>query len=482
MPSYDQRNEQIILAAMMRYPDVARSLARTLMPGDWQGKRYRTFFEALRRVVKQGLEVNLDAVEVQIPKEKAGDAPITDLAQIAEAYAPAPANIAYHVERMRLASLKASLAEDGMPRLQELLDDPESKAADMIAALRNLEARVRRRMTDGVESPGAMYTRQLQERESLHTVHTGWDLLDDWYVGGWRPGWVHVLFARPRTGKTVWTVNMAINACARGVRVDVLAWEPTRQGFFDLMMCRLSGTDTREVIGKWDQIDPIKRAQLRATLDPYIEGAAPLLRVFDMPKWPTVKSHWDQNEANLDLIEEQIDSSPADVIVIDRLAQALHPNLRRPQDYAVAMARLTEWKQRYQKHLIPVHHASRAVTDKRRDDARPTLEDLKGAGAWEEDSDTVTALHKPNLYRKLTKEVVESICLKQRYGPMFKVEFESEARIARLSNPRLLDDGHGSKRPERSAEEQERRGNSSNGHAAAMGPDEPGADEDEVPF
>lgn len=447
MPAFDLRNEQIVLATMMRHPRECRRLARTLSARDWIGERHRRFFAALQRIVVKGMEPTLDAVELHLPRGRTEAGDIGYLSQVAETYAAQGVrNIGQHVGKLRLDAVKADLLRTTWADIGEQLEDPESTAEDIAARFAHGVTRLRRRLVDGASTVGQRYDASLALRTERGVVQTGWPLLDEHYTGGFKPGWVNLVHARPKTGKTLFVVNVVSRAVPRETRIDVHAWEPGEEGFLDLLMCNLSGETTSNVIGRWAELNEGYRRELRAYLDPYLDGG---LRVYGKPRWPRVRQVWDANRANLDLVESYVEASAAQVVVFDLFARCLA--MRRPNDYEYAIDRVVDWAERYGKHILLLHQTKRL--DKRRGDMRPQEDDVKGSGALEEYSQTVTALFRPDLYKdRFPEPVLELAATKQRYGAMFRVEFSMDPARARLGEPRLLDDGTGTHVAEQSTD------------------------------
>ena len=67
-------------------------------------------------------------------------------------------------------------------------------------------------------------------------------------------------------------------------------------------------------------------------------------------------------------------------------------------------------------HLLLLAQIRRGV--ERRGDKRPTREDLKGSGGWEEVADQIIAVHRESVYDPdLEDDTMEIGVLKQRMGP-----------------------------------------------------------------
>lgn len=309
--------------------------------------------------------------------------------------------------------------------LQRSLTDPEADHLAAItgaqAALTELIGLASRDRTQSIADNVRPALERLLNPRAYRGVTTGlpsWDAV----LGGWQPGTLNILAARPSMGKSLLMGQLA-QAAAQGDSRG-----PTRALMFTLeddpeilrmrALCRMAGVG----IDHDRAPSPAEEQRLRNK-----EAAFERFR----PYWLVDEEH------TLDGIVaacwRQHAVAPLGLVLIDQLSHisADAPRTRadnRNQVYGYIAKTL---KREVAKRLgVPVILASQLSRDVvRRADNRPDLTDLRDSGELEQDADTVTFIHRAEYYDANDKPgTAELLVKKNRNGATKDVIVEASMR------------------------------------------------------
>jgi hypothetical protein len=119
------------------------------------------------------------------------------------------------------------------------------------------------------------------------------------------------------------------------------------------------------------------------------------------------------NAQNLDIVQDNLADSGAEVFVADLWERCLHDT--DPNEEKEALFRQQAMAEEMRVHCILLAQ-QRHKDMETRTDKRPTREGIKGSGAWVEVADTVLGVHRPALWKDVADDKLEVYVLKQRYG------------------------------------------------------------------
>lgn len=144
-----------------------------------------------------------------------------------------------------------------------------------------------------------------------------------------------------------------------------------------------------------------------------------LLRIERNPfsELPKPDKPWLANPMRIDHLEAVIrrEAGQFPLFVLDVVGKLLVD--RRPDAISEALVRVREIALGAQVHVMLVHHLNRDAAE-----GRPTLEGIKGSGAFEEEADLIFGIDRPILRasagrRRKMNDVLDVHVLKQRKGP-----------------------------------------------------------------
>lgn len=294
----------------------------------------------------------------------------------------------------RIQELGAKLQQTASEAAWDDTDAPLDDARATLEKIANESAGVQiRTFADALEDA-------IHEWENPHEAPvypTGWAELDHLLNGGWKPGQLTILGARPATGKSL------VAGCA------TVAAHGYGAGFFSLEMserevvARIVATEKGIDLGRIETVN-FSDADWQKIIR--LRGEAPDWRVFLEAK---PKRSIAQMRATIRTWRSR---GPVPLIVVD-YAQLIAPadrnELRERQ-----VSRITEDLKAIAKdfdcHVLALAQVNRGSTQ--RDDKRPTMSDLRESGGIEANADNVLLLHRD----EEKADEIEFIVAKNRHG------------------------------------------------------------------
>ena len=279
---------------------------------------------------------------------------------------------------------------------------------------------------------------QAREVTGLETHYTEFDKM----TSGLQKGELIIIAARPSMGKTACAINIAQNAAIKnGSVVAIFSLEMSKEALLRRMLASQAWVDQRKLqtgfLGRDDQ-DKLRRA-----LEELVES-----RVFidDTPGISLAEMR-----AKARRLKQA--NGAIDLIVVDylQLMSASLPSQggkrfeNRTQEVSAISRGLKALAKEMEVPVIALSQLSRA-SERRGDDKKPLLSDLRESGSIEQDADVVAFIHRESYYNRDKEEnpedknKAEIIIAKQRNGPTGTVELAFLANYTRFEN---LDTHHG---------------------------------------
>ena len=259
----------------------------------------------------------------------------------------------------------------------------------------------------------------------------------DRLTSGLQKGELIIIAARPSMGKTAFAINMAQNSAVNHEAiVAIFSLEKSKESLLRRMLASQASVDQRRLqtgfVGREEQ-DKLQHAlgQLVETRL-FIDDTAGISLSEMRAKARRLK----QNAGGLDLI----------VVDYLQLMSATLPSAggkryeNRTQEVSAISRGLKALAKELDVPVVALSQLSRA-SERRGDDKRPMLSDLRESGSIEQDADVVAFIHREAYYNR-TEEMSESekakseiIIAKQRNGPTETVYLNFISKYTRFSNP-----------------------------------------------
>ena len=275
--------------------------------------------------------------------------------------------------------------------------------------------------------------KQSREVTGLATDFTELDRL----MSGLQKGELIIVAARPSMGKTAFAINMAQNAAVNhGSIVAVFSLEMSKESLLRRMLASQAWVDQRKLqtgfLGRDDH------EKLQRALEQLIESR---LFIDD-----TAGISLSEMRAKARRLKQS--NGALDLIVVDylQLMSATLPSAggkryeNRTQEVSAISRGLKALAKELNVPVVALSQLSRA-SERRGDDKRPLLSDLRESGSIEQDADVVAFIHREAYYNR-DEEMSESdkakseiILAKQRNGPTGTVYLNFISRFTRFDNP-----------------------------------------------
>jgi replicative DNA helicase len=275
-----------------------------------------------------------------------------------------------------------------------------------------------------------------QGHHKVTGLATGFYELDD-MTSGLQKGELIIIAGRPSMGKTALAINIAENAAVGShAIVAIFSLEMSREALLRRMLASQAAVDQRKL--QTGNIYKEDRARLQKALGDLIES-----RIFiddtagiSLGEMRAKARRLRQNAGGLDLI----------VVDYLQLMSATVPSSgkrnyeNRTQEVSAISRGLKALAKELNVPVVALSQLSRA-SERRGEDKRPFLSDLRESGSIEQDADVVAFIHREFSYSRdeslseADKAKSEIIVAKQRNGPVGTVELYFISRYTRFDNP-----------------------------------------------
>ncbi len=295
-------------------------------------------------------------------------------------------------------------------------DDPDSLVAQFSSRLADLSSSKRGkglRFTSDIGKGAMDRLSSTLEGRGVPAVSTGLPKLDRMLKGGFRPGQLVVLAARPGIGKSTMARHWAKRCASLVGTAALFSLEMGSEEVWDCLAGNMAGIDS-EKLGTGD-LQPAEWARLQAAKDD-LDGLALLVD--------------DQAEITIPEIRGRVDRASArygklQMVLIDYLQLITSPKGKEKQNEANRVADISRGCKLMAKDAsLPVVVLSQLNREiEKGQGRRPQLSDLRDSGAIEQDADIVIFIH-----RKGSEEdpSYELILAKNRSGKTGTVPLQAD--------------------------------------------------------
>lgn len=245
---------------------------------------------------------------------------------------------------------------------------------------------------------------------------TGWSDLDDKFNGGWHPGQLTVVGARPAVGKTLVAGCAAVAATRYGV------------GFFSLEM------KEHEVVGRMAAASEginLHKINSHSLGEPEWEKIARLTaKASDWPVYIEEASRITMAQIRA-TVRTWSRRGPLPLVIIDylQLCAPADPRDMRERQVSRIAEDCKHLAKEFNTHVLALAQVNRGSTQ--RTDPRPTMADLRESGGIEAHADNIILLHRDD--QEMEGEI-EFIIEKNRHGETGKIRLAWRPHFASVSS------------------------------------------------
>ena len=401
----------------------------------------KTIFNAMKSLYNEGIPVDTSTVCNELDKTKslAKVGGVEYISEIIDSV-PSTANLNYYIKIIldktilrTLIARSTKIQEDCYEEADSVVDIVENAERNILGVYNDKLGRDIKKIQDILPEIQETMESLAESKTEFTGIRTGYYDFDK-ITRGLQKNQVIIIAGRPGSGKSAFALNIALNASIK---------EKKSVAFFSLEM----GSDeiVKRMFGCLGKIDgdTLKTGKLKNT---------------DWKKWNEAMSELSDAKFYLDdsggiSVSEirrkcrKLKNSPdgLDLIVIDYL-QLLSSSAKyagqRVQEVSEISRDIKKLAMELQIPVIALAQLSRSVEQRRGEDSKPKLSDLRESGSIEQDADIVLFLHSDE-YGKYTTNLnrkIELLIAKHRAGSTGSVELIFKMNTGSFENYAKVDD------------------------------------------
>jgi replicative DNA helicase len=435
-PHNDQAERQV-LSALLQRPDRLHDVVTLLKHEDFFVRRNGLIYEALIELSDKNMALDVVTLQAYLKAQgKLGDVGGSEYLSELLPEAFGWENVTKHAGLVgHLATLRnlISILGEGIESARQTPPDGESVRALCDECESNVFGVSEGRDPSGAKNMGDLLTGVFQKidqqsgRGDLTGLPSGFYDLDD-MLGGFNPGELTVIAARPSMGKTAFVLNImehvTLNPPAHLEKPPVVLFFSLEMGSLSIvqrMLCSRARVDAHRLrSGKIDtnSYQDLTRAAGELEASKLLIDDTPGLSVMALRSRARRVKH----------------KQGLDMIVIDYMQLMGAKAENRQQEISLISRSLKELGRELEVPVLALSQLSRGVES--REDKRPLLSDLRESGSIEQDADVVMMLYRAEYYAATeeNKGKAEVIVAKQRNGPTGNVDLQFKGSILRFEN------------------------------------------------
>ena len=432
--------ERAILGACRREQAALGNAGENLTPEDFYDLNHRAAFEVMVDMFTANHPVEMVTFGEELMKrglfEKLGGQPFF-ASVVAEV--PTTANVEFHANIVKEKSIRRRLIEAGNKIVRlgyaadienaMALDEAERAVFEITQNNNKADFRPVRDILGGTFAKiEEQYRRSGAKVSGFDSSFADLDAL----TGGFQPGSLNIIAARPSMGKTALALNIVqFGGAQTGDAVLIFSLEMSSEQLVQRMLGSEAQVNVHAmrtgVMGKAEWDDLMNAAGRLAKAPIYIDDSSMLTTMDFRSRCRRFKARY----SNLGLVVvdylqlmsfggRSTDNKQQEVAEISRMLKGVARELQCP---VVALSQL-----------------SRAV--EQRTEKRPMLSDLRDSGAIEQDADTVMLLYRPDYYDGAVNPDMDSEAFlnlaKNRNGPTNEIRLIFKREITRFFNAAVI--------------------------------------------
>lgn len=428
---YEQSSETAILSCLLHaQAEDQKDILSSVREDHFHVHEHRVIFQSVLRVLSRSqhpdwINVRADLEGLNLINEIGGDSIFNEIAAFCpnahnwKRYYPKLEEARYRRSLEYLASDMIHKARDREMRLEELKNWSETsvmRADYLMDDTEKLSVKdVVERAIDNIEST--------MRGEPKIGIRTGLVPVDDLLIFGMRGGDMVVLAARPAVGKTSAAMQIAEHVALNlEKRVLIFSLEMTSVALMERMIRSRARVRAADILAQ--SINKYQRESLAKAYEE-IKGSQILCDDTSGKSMGYIKA----------IARRAHQKEPLDLIIIDYL-QLLKGDSKRSRDNRVnEVEEISGGIKELAKTLkVPILVLAQLNRDPEKRGGRPSLSDLKGSGAIEQDADMVMILHcdEEDAKSHAQNPTVEFIVAKHREGPTGIAPMEFNKAVTRF--------------------------------------------------
>ncbi len=433
LPPQNLEAERSVLGSILWDNDVLHDIVPTLTVSDFYRDIHQVIYQTIREMYDQGMAIDAITLADELLRrdqfEKIGGD--ETLREITDSV-PHSANARYYAGIVRERAITRQLIDSATEIIRDGYSNQYTAQQLLEAAERKVFAIAEEQVQgDTIElkdvmtrAMDAIAARAESGGHAVTGVGSGLIDLDD-ITGGFQPGQLIVLAARPSMGKTALALNICDHAAIELKKtVLCISLEMGHQEIAERLLCsrsRIDGYKLRTGMG----LGPREMGQLGKAFGELSKGSP--IFIDDTPARNMLQVTASARRLKL--------RSKLGLIVLDYIQLVDSEDARdsRQEQIAKISRRLKTLARELEVPVIALSQLNRAVES--REDRRPRMADLRESGAIEQDADIVLLLHRPDYYDANDQPgTADLIVAKNRNGRTDDVKLTFQKNLMRFEN------------------------------------------------
>ncbi|MEE6658488.1 DnaB-like helicase C-terminal domain-containing protein [Pediococcus acidilactici] len=391
--------ERGVIGSLLNHPEKVGAVA---LNEEWFGyEDYRLIYKAIKDTAGHDL-LDVYGKYNQIAK-KAMD--FRTFKQIVNE-APAVSQLNNDINLMRKLAYKRELSIAIKDYQANPFSENEEKIREILAKSQTLEV-----VDDGKLDEAIAELKDSMNHPKPRGVKT-FNKLDFILGGGMYGSMLFTIGARPSTGKTAFSVNLAYEALMndKEVEVDFFTLEMNKQEMLNRFVSRLTGVSSSTLRSNANKISPVLKTLINQSIEQLAQSK---LRVYDgLETLGEIVQTIRKNAARA--------QSGKYIAIVDYIGLVKVPNVKeRYIEVGEVTRELKRLTNEFNIPIVALSQLSRGIEN--RNDKTPVLSDLRESGSIEQDSNVVAFLHRPESVGD--DHVVQLSIRKNREGELADINF-----------------------------------------------------------
>lgn len=445
IPPHNERAEQEILGAMLLNRETVEEVLNILDESCFYLPHHEIIFYAMNQL--HSMNQTIDIVTVSDFLEKKGILQdvggygfLTKLATDTGFFSGF-----HHVKQHSLIVKEAAIKRNAINAFSELLEscyDPDSKSEEILEmSEQTIFLLDNDRFTQDLEHMGNTFQEKgkeliryienggMTDEDKEKLISSGISSLDDLIRGGFHPGSLYVLAARPAMGKSGLAVNLATNIAQHQSRpVAIFSMEMIKEDITERIISSETGFSSYDFRG--GRVPVSKANDVQKVVN----------KLSSTPMYIYDKGSLSTNDIKTKIRKLKTQKKEIGLVVVDYL-QLLEGRGNNRETIVASIARdLKNIALELQVPILALSQLNRGVENKK--EKIPTLADLRESGEIENSADVIMFIYRDEYYNPDTdkKKIASIIVAKHRGGPVGDVDLFFDASLTKFS---ALEDGKG---------------------------------------
>jgi replicative DNA helicase len=413
--------EQSVIGAILIEPSTL-SLLPSLETEDFQLLASKYAWQAIRNLESKGLPIDIVTIGDELGRQGVLDT--VGFAWLGECATKVPtvANALEYARRIRESSLKTRLLRD-LANLVATKDDAGISGPELLTLALKALTKFDAEQPEDSSTIGEIVMRRVKQLEQIAKgeMQTGYPTgiaKLDAILGGWQPGIVSIVAARPAMGKSSLGLATADVATAAGYGVHLFSLEDTESAYADRSIARTSGIGAETIRG----------CQFKAGEMQSINDA--MRKLGRRKGWIVDGRSGVSADEIVRSVRRRKRENDTRIVIVDYIQLVKRPPRMSPHEaLSEIITTLADAAKQDNLAYVVMSQLNREL--EKRDDKRPQLSDLRESGSLEERSKCVVGVYRGAVYGDPKPNIdFDPKCQK----PPSKQEHESMVQLCILKN------------------------------------------------